>query len=161
VVLGITPGPGLIRQAKEINPAVAAPPTMCSLEPTTGCREIDEYAMRFGLPQMHSTIENGRFARIEITREAPCGSTRCAAADCVGMRLCTQTLQHFALRICHHCVAPRFGKTCDKEVSGALHVRQFLYSIPEKVFPDANLILFRDEMDHLLEPHRKKLAGLG
>lgn len=98
---------------------------------------------------------------MEIIREAPCGSTRGAAADCTGMPLCTGTLQHFGLRICHHCVAPRFGKTCDKEMSGALHVWQLLHSIPENVISDANLITFRNEMDRILEQHRKKQAGLG
>jgi len=161
VVLGITPGPGLVRQAKEINPVVAAPPTMCSLEPTTGCKEIDLYAERFGLPWFQTSIENGTIARIEIIREAPCGSTRGAVADCSGMPLCTGTLQHFGLRICHHCVAPRFGKTCDKEVSGALHVRQLLHSIPEESVAAARLETFRDEMDRILEQHRKKQAGLG
>ena len=47
------------------------------------------------------------------------------------------------------------------QVSGALHARQFLHSIPEKVVTDANLITFRDMMDHILEQHRKKQAGLG
>jgi hypothetical protein len=56
---------------------------------------------------------------------------------------------------------PRFGKTCGTEVSGALHEHQLLHCLLGKVVTDANLILFRDEMDHLLEPHRKKLAGLG
>ena len=158
VVLGITPGPGLVRQAKEINPAVAAPPTMCSLEPTTRCKEIDLYAERFGLPVFRTIINNGQIARMEIIREAPCGSTRGAAADCTGMPLCTGTLQHFGLRICHHCVAPRFGKTCDKEVSGALHVRQLLHSIPEEAVAAARLVPFQDEMDHILEQHRKKQA---
>ncbi len=161
VVLGITPGPGLVRQAKEINPAVAAPPTMCSLEPTTGCKEIDLYAERFGLPGFQTSINNGQITRMEIIREAPCGSTRGAAADCTGMPLCTGTLQHFGLRICHHCVAPRFGKTCDKEVSGALHVRQLLHSIPEESVAAARLETFRDEMDRILEQHRKKQAGPG
>ena len=161
VVLGITPGPGLVRQAKEINPAVVAPPTMCSLEPTTGCKEIDLYAERFGLPGFQTSIENRTIARIEIIREAPCGSTRGAVADCSGMPLCTGTLQHFGLRICHHCVAPRFGKTCDKEVSGALHVRQLLHSIPEEAVAAARLETFRDEMDRILEQHRKKQSGLG
>jgi hypothetical protein len=161
VVLGITPGPGLVRQAKEINPAVVAPPTMCSLEPTTGCREIDKYAERFGLPGFQTSIENGTIARMEIIREAPCGSTRGAVADCEGMPLCAETLRHFGLRICHHCVAPRFGKTCDKEVSGALHVRQLLHSIPEESVAAAKLETFRDEMDRILEQHRKKKAGLG
>ncbi|MEI6292078.1 MAG: DUF166 family protein [Methanomicrobiales archaeon] len=48
VILGITPGPGLFRQAKEINPLVFSAPTMCSLEPKTGCKEIDLYAEKFG-----------------------------------------------------------------------------------------------------------------
>lgn len=161
VVLGITPGPGLVRQAKEINPAVVAPPTMCSLEPTTGCREIDQYAERFGLPGFQTIIENETIAGMEIIREAPCGSTRGAAADCTGIPLCTGSLQHFGLRICHHCVAPRFGKTCDKEVSGALHVRQLLHSIPEEAVAAARLETFRDEMDRILEQHRKKQSGLG
>jgi hypothetical protein len=160
VVLGITPGPGLVRQAKEINSAVAAPPTMCSLEPMTGCKEIDLYAERFGLPGFQTSIENGMIAGMEIIREAPCGSTRGAAADCTGMPLCTGTLQHFGLRICHHCVAPRFGKTCDKEVSGALHVRQLLQSIPEESVAAARLETLSDEMDRILEQHRKKQGGL-
>ena len=153
------PGPGLVRQAKEINPNVASAPTMCSLEPTTGCREIDLYAEKFGLPGFVTTVENGTISGIEIVREAPCGSTRGAAAECVGMTLCTETLRHFGLRICHHCVAPRFGKTCDKEVSGALHVRQLLHSIPNEAVDAAGLEQFRDEMDQILEAFRKKQAG--
>ena len=161
VVLGITPGPGLARQAQEINPDVVAPSTMCSLEPTTGCREIDLYADRFGLPLLQTSIENGIIARMEIIREAPCGSTRGAASDCTGMPLCIGTLQHFGLRICHHCVAPRFGRTCDKEVSGALHIRQLLQSISEEAASAARLETFRNEVDRILEWHRKKQAGPG
>ena len=161
VVLGITPGPGLVRQAKEINPDVFAPPTMCSLEPTTGCKEIDMFAERFGLPSFQTVVENAIITRMEILREAPCGSTRGAVADCTGMPLCTETLRHFGLRICHYCVAPRFGNTCDKEVSGALHVKQLLHSIPEEAVGAARLETFRDEMDRILEQHRKKQTGLG
>jgi hypothetical protein len=58
-------------------------------------------------------------------------------------------------------VAPNFGKTCDKEVSGALHVRQLLLSIPEEAVAAARLETFRDEMDRILEQHRKKQAGPG
>ena len=160
VVLGITPGPGLVRQAKEINPNVASAPTMCSLEPTTGCKEIDLYAEKFGLPVFRTAIEKGQITQIEVLREAPCGSTRGAAADCTNMPLCTETIRHFGLRICHHRVAPRFGKTCDKEVSGALHVRQLLHSFPKEDVAAARLEQFRDEIDHILEQFRKKQAGM-
>ena len=71
----------------------------------------------------------------------------------------TETLRHFGLRICHHCVAPRFGKTCDKEVSGALHVLQLLHSIPDGALAAAGLGKFCDEMDQILEAFRKKQAG--
>jgi hypothetical protein len=159
VVLDITPGLGLVCQANEINPHVASAPTMFSLEPTTGCKEIDLYAEKFGLPGFRTMVENGKITRIEILREAPCGSTLGAAADCTGMPFNTETLRHFGLRICHHCVAPRFGKTCDKEVSGALHVQQLLHSIPNEAVAAAGLEQFRDEMDHILEHFRKRQSG--
>jgi len=97
VVLGITPGPGLVRQAKEINPAVAAPPTMCSLEPTTGSREIDMYAERFGLPGFQTCIENGTIAQMEIIREAPCGSTR---GLLLTVQVCHSALKHSVISAC-------------------------------------------------------------
>jgi len=159
VILGITPGPGLFRQAKEIKPLVFSAPTMCSLQPNTGCKEIDLYAEKFGLPGFRTTIGQGTIKRIEIVREAPCGSTRGAAADSTGMPLCDETLRHFGLRICHHCVAPRFGKTCDKEVAGALHVRQLLASIPEECVTNSGLEPIREEMGRILEQFRKKQAG--
>lgn len=159
VILGITTGPGLVRQAREINPGVVSAPTMCSLEPTTGCKEVDQYAEKFGLPGFVTTVENGKITRIEIVREAPCGSTRGGAAECIGMPLCIETLRHFGLRICHHCVAPRFGKTCDKEVSGALHVRQLLQSIPGDVSGAADLSQLGNQIEKILEAFRKKQAG--
>jgi hypothetical protein len=75
------------------------------------------------------------------------------------MPLSVETLRHFGLRICHHCVAPRFGKTCEKEVSGALHVRQLLHSIPNEALAAAGLEKFSAEMDQILEEFRKKQAG--
>ena len=38
-------------------------------------------------------------------------------------------LQHYGLRICHFCRAPRFGRTCDKELSGLLHIRELVNAI--------------------------------
>lgn len=156
VVLGISPGPGLVHQAKEINPHIASAPTMCSLEPTTGCNEIDQFAEMFGLPGFGTIVEKGKIARIDIRREAPCGSTRGAASDCTGLPFCTETFRHFGLRICHHCVAPRFGRTCDKALAGALHIRQLLESIPEEQVQAAGLVPLREEMDIIIGQFRKK-----
>lgn len=41
VVLGVSFGPGFVRQAKSLNPDVVAPEAVCSLEPTTWCEPIN------------------------------------------------------------------------------------------------------------------------
>ncbi len=134
VILGVTPGLGLVRQAKEIQDWVVSAPTMCSLRDTTGISEIDRYAAVFGLPGYVIAVDKGRITSVTLIREAPCGSTRLAIQDLIGKPLNRDTLQYFGLRICHHCVAPRFGRTCNKELSGILHVLQFLGSL--SVTPD-------------------------
>ena len=50
LILGITPGLGLLKQAQGINSRVIGPITMCSLEPNTGIPEIDAFAKYFGKP---------------------------------------------------------------------------------------------------------------
>src|SRR5512136_1946360 len=50
VILGVSFGPGFLRQAKENNEDIVAPVTMCSLEDTTWVPEINEYAKVFGRP---------------------------------------------------------------------------------------------------------------
>ncbi|MHA1730442.1 MAG: hypothetical protein ACTSU5_00775 [Promethearchaeota archaeon] len=40
----------------------------------------------------------------------------------LGKPITVKTLQDFALKVCHECRAPRFGHTCDKEVSGIIHI---------------------------------------
>jgi hypothetical protein len=128
-ILGVSFGFGFLNQAKQIFQKVLAPMTMCSLEENTGIREFDEFARYFGRPKFEVKLDGDRISRVEILRESPCGSTRGAVADIVGVPLSIEMLQFFGLRICHHCRAPRFGRTCDKEFSGVLHVRELLNSI--------------------------------
>lgn len=130
VILGVSFGPGFLRQAKGINENVIAPPTMCSLEDNTWVPEINEFAKVFGRPVFDVTVqEDGTIGSIRVIRGSPCGSTVAASAELPGIQMSPEQLQHYGLRICHFCRAPRLGKTCDKEVAGLLHIRELVRAV--------------------------------
>ncbi len=148
VVLGVSFGPGFVRQARRINPAVVAPETMCSLDPTTGIDAIDTFARAFGRPRFAVTVRDGKLVRLEVLRGSPCGSTVEAASELEGQPLSPETLRYFGLRICHHCWAPRHGRTCDKETAGLIHVCELLRALPREA-ADVETIAFGVECDRL------------
>jgi hypothetical protein len=151
-ILGISFGIGFINQAKMIFDKVVAPPTMCSLEDNTGVREFDEFANFYGRPKFEVKLEEGKFSHIEVLRESPCGSTRGAASDISGVPVSVEMLQFFALRVCHYCRAPRFGRTCDKEFSGILHVHELTSSIRKANGRSWNPIsAYADEIERMYE----------
>lgn len=130
VILGVSFGPGFLRQAKEINGNIVAPPTMCSLEDNTWVSEINEFAKVFGRPVFDVQIrDDGTIEGIRVLRGSPCGSTVAASVELPGTKITRDELRHYGLRICHFCRAPRLGKTCDKEVSGLLHIRELVRSV--------------------------------
>ena len=130
VILGVSFGPGFLRQAKEINENIIAPPTMCSLEDNTWVPEINAFAKIFGRPVFDVTIrDDGTFEQVGVIRGSPCGSTVAASAELPGTQISPEQLRHYGLRICHFCRAPRLGKTCDKEVSGLIHIRELVRSV--------------------------------
>lgn len=153
VILGVSFGPGFARQAREINPSVVAPETMCSLEPPTGSDAIDAFARAFGRPQFAATVRDGKLVRLEVLRGSPCGSTAAAAAELAGRYLSPETLRHFGLRICHHCRAPRLGRTCDKETAGLIHVRELLRALPPDAV-DAETAAFGAECGQIYDRRR-------
>lgn len=156
IILGITPGLGLLNQVKEINPKVISPKTMCSIEPNTGILEVDEYATYFGKPVYNIVLENGNISALENIRSSPCGSSKEGSGFLIGKQLTTENLQQFALNVCHECRAPRFGLTCDKEISGIIHILSVLEvskSINQK--PE-NLDNFKETMIKELEKRQKK-----
>ncbi|WXG46231.1 MAG: DUF166 family protein [Candidatus Atabeyarchaeum deiterrae] len=128
-ILGVSFGLGFLNQAKKVFGKILAPMTMCSLEDTTDVRVFNEYARLYGRPNFDVELDGDRISRIDILRESPCGSTRGAVADIVGVPLSVEMMQFFALRVCHFCRAPRFGRTCDKEFSGVLHLHELLKSV--------------------------------
>lgn len=133
LILGVTPGLGLLRQAKDINDKVIGPRTMCSLKSDTGIREIDIFAKEFGKPNYNLEVkDDGLITFIKVNRSSPCGSSEEGAKFFKGKKLSVENLQDFALNICHECRAPRFGHTCDKEVSGIIHILSLIKNIENK-----------------------------
>lgn len=149
VILGISFGIGFLRQAQEINPAVVAPVTMCSLEVNPGGSEIiNTFARHFGKPEFFIELRDQYFKLVKVIRGSPCGSTAEASGELIGQPISPETLRHFGLRICHFCRAPRFGRTCDKELSGLLHIRELLHAIDMIGYPIKNsLSSFSDEIE--------------
>jgi hypothetical protein len=150
MVLGITPGLGILEQALKINPHVVAPTTMCSLEPTTGIPAIDEYAQKFGKPVYH--VERGADGCVDaitVKRSSPCGSSHAGAQFILHKPLTTKNLQEFALAVCYECRAPRFGHTCDKKLAGTIHVQSLLGGEGDvtKCSIDATVQKFLDQLD--------------
>jgi hypothetical protein len=153
VILGVSFGPGFLRQAKTINENIVAPVTMCSLEDNTWVPAINEFAKVFGRPSFDVKVqEDGTIESVRVIRGSPCGSTMAASGELPGTRLTPGQLQHYGLRICHFCRAPRFGKTCDKEISGLLHIRELIHAI-SAVSPvaGARVKSFADEMEKMIE----------
>ena len=153
VILGVSFGPGFLRQAKGINENIVAPVTMCSLEDNTWVPEINEFAKVFGRPTFEVKVQDdGTIDSVRVIRGSPCGSTVAATAELTGTHLSPEQLRHYGLRICHFCRAPRFGKTCDKEISGLLHIRDLVKAIND-VSPAAGARVkpFTDEMEKIID----------
>jgi hypothetical protein len=159
VIFGVSFGPGFLRQAKAINENIVAPITMCSLEDNTWVPEINEFAKVFGRPSFEVKVrDDGTIDSVRVIRGSPCGSTVAASAELPGTQLSPDQLRHYGLRICHFCRAPRFGKTCDKEVSGLLHIRELVHAI-NAVSPavGARVRQFADDMEKMID---RKVTGV-
>jgi hypothetical protein len=158
VILGVSFGPGFLRQAKAINEDIVAPLTMCSLEDNTWVPAINEYAKVFGRPSFYVKVqEDGTIDSVQVIRGSPCGSTVEASAELHGTRLSPEQLRHYGLRICHFCRAPRFGRTCDKELSGLHHIRELMRSINnESPAAGARVRQFAGDMEKIID---QKITG--
>jgi len=129
VLLGVNHGQGFLIQAHAINPAVIGPETMCSLLPNTDVWQINEFAKVFGRPVFFLVMDGDRVEWCYPLRRSPCGSTDAAARVLSGKLLNHETINSFALSICHNCRAPRFGRTCDKEKAGIIHLESLMLAL--------------------------------
>ena len=69
-----------------------------------------------------------------------------------------ENLQEFALNVCHECRAPRFGRTCDKEVAGIIHLNSVFETIPSDIYKklDKTLIEFIENIKHQYNNRHEK-----
>ena len=78
VILGVSFGPGFLRQAKGINENIVAPVTMCSLEDNTWVPEINEFAKVFGRPSFEVKVQDdGTIDSVRVIRGSPVWFDRC------------------------------------------------------------------------------------
>ena len=149
LILGVLPGNGLYDQAKKINSEVIHARTMCSLENNTGIEEIDEFTKYFGNPIYEIELSNDfKVDSIEVKRTSLCGSSEAGAKFLLNKPFSQENLQNFALSICYECRAPRFGRTCDKEAAGLIHLISLLKGISPDVKSqfDDNLNAYFEEV---------------
>jgi len=162
LILGVLPGYGLYQQAYNINQNTIHAPTMCSLQNNTGIEEIDLFTTHFGQPKYNISISNDGFIEnLNVNRSSLCGSSEVGAQYLKGKYFKKKNLQNFALSICHECRAPRFGRTCDKEVAGIIHLFSIIESIPTDRFKyfDKNTIEYIENIkkDYMIRKEKTKL----
>jgi hypothetical protein len=76
-----------ISQALEVEGvAIAFPKTFCLLEANTGNRLIDEFARKFGKPELELLLDDGRIKVVKVIRGSPCGCTKYVAEKLVGVK---------------------------------------------------------------------------
>ncbi|NPB02394.1 MAG: hypothetical protein GXO28_05745 [Methanopyri archaeon] len=122
VLYEVVPEPAVKDEITSLKEDVAFPPyTPCSLEPDTGVPNIDRFAERFGRPELRVDVSEGRIENIEVLRGSPCGATWEAAEEVEGEPATRETVNTFALRACHRCAAPRFGRLETKDLASYFH----------------------------------------
>jgi hypothetical protein len=122
ILYEVVPEPAVKDEITSMRDDVAFPPyTPCSLEPDTGIPNIDRFAERFGRPELHVEVSNGKIENIQVIRGSPCGATWEAAEEIEKKPATRETVNTFALRACHRCAAPRFGRLETKDLASYFH----------------------------------------
>ncbi|HOJ95362.1 MAG TPA: DUF166 family protein [Methanospirillum sp.] len=90
---------------------------------------MNEFAKVFGRPVFFLIMDGDRVEWCYPLRRSLCGATDAAARVLLGKILHHKTANSFALSICHNCRAPRFGRTCDKEKAGNIHLESLMLAL--------------------------------
>ena len=119
---------GMMRQighrlaARSISSAFPVP--FCSLEVEPGQHPlIQEFATHFGRPKLGIEVKGDRIARVDILREAPCGSTRLVVQRLIGVPIEDAEEQAGLAHHHHPCLA---SMTMDDEFEDTLMHRSGL-----------------------------------
>ncbi|HME56534.1 MAG TPA: DUF166 family protein [Candidatus Lokiarchaeia archaeon] len=149
-------GEGLLRQAKELNPNVVMPASMCRLIPDTNVPVIDEFARNFGLPVYDIELEcrDGAwwFKAVNVVIESPCGSTRRSMPRLVDAPVTEETINAYAITIAQDCresVAYQLTKSTTSDTAALNHVIPLLAAIemqaPDLFFENSSLYNYAAE----------------
>ena len=161
-VVAIFRGSGLLNQIHDINEDVIMPPSMCSIEPTTNIKIIDEFAQHFGKPIYEFEYDQAskEIKNISLIRESPCGSTTRALKYLESKQLNSKNIDDFAIWViqdCRESVAYRLSQNDSSSAAGFNHV----FPLIEKLKKIDPLLFTKDGLLENYEEEKQALAEQG
>jgi len=126
-IIAIFRGLGLLQQIREINENVVMPTSMCSIEPNTGIKAIDEFSKFYGKPKYKLEVDPDKkfISKITLERESPCGSTSRANDFLINKKINKKLMDDLAILIiqdCRESVAYRLAIEENVTNAGANHL---------------------------------------
>ncbi len=100
------------------------PKPFCSMKTNSGNKFIDNFAKRFGKPDLRVTSKNGIIKKVDILRGSPCGATNFVAEKLVGNRKSKAPVDASLFVQTYPCLASRMN---DPELGKSLiHVAAYI-----------------------------------
>ena len=152
-IVAIFRGSGLLNQIRDINKDVIMPPSMCSIEPTTNIKAIDEFAQFFGKPiyEFEYDFERKIIKNISLLRESPCGATARALKFIENKTVKPKNIDDYAIFIVHECkesVAYRLAQSDTSSAATFNHVFPLidkLKKLDPSLFEEGSLLFNYEE----------------
>ena len=117
IILGIWRGEGFKNQVLKYK-NVSVPDAMCELEGNEENSVFNEFAEKFGKPEIKINCQGERIAEIDVIRGSPCGATEFMAKDLIGKKASNieNTATEAGLRIQHYpCKGHKLRLFADEE----------------------------------------------
>ncbi len=110
---------GIINQIsndlEELNIQYSFPMPFCSMNPNTGSPLIDEFASKFGRPELQIKLKDNVIQEIKILRGSPCGSTHYMSKGISGLQKNQADKRAGLLIQIFPCLASRSNITSNKK----------------------------------------------
>ena len=120
ILVGAWKGEGFKKQLESFGNAFC-PYLMCDIDETqlidclNNYPQLKEFLKYFGRPKVELYIKNNKIEKIDILREAPCGSTSETLKEFIGREFNDKTLINIGLRVQHFCRAGKIRIFVEKE----------------------------------------------
>lgn len=120
ILVGAWKGGGFKKQLESFGNAFC-PYLMCDIDETqlidclNNYPQLKEFLKYFGRPKVELYIKNNKIEKIDILREAPCGSTSETLKEFIGREFNDKTLINIGLRVQHFCRAGKIRIFVEKE----------------------------------------------